>query len=77
MRGGHTVTTICRSGDWYPTGSGSDGGLGSLEGFLGAQPQLSLGSSVRRWKADGRASWMGGMEGTKRSSTKVVKRLEL
>ena len=39
---GNTVSAICRSGEWYPTGTGSDGDLGNLEGFLEVQPQLSL-----------------------------------
>lgn len=39
---GHTVAAICGSGEWYPTGTGSDGDLGNLEGFPEVQPQLSL-----------------------------------
>lgn len=39
---GHTVAAICGSGGWYPTGTGSDGDLGNLEGFPEVQPQLSL-----------------------------------
>lgn len=38
---GHTVSAICRSGEWYPTGTGSDGDLGT-RWFLEVQPQLSL-----------------------------------
>lgn len=39
---GHTVAAICRAGEWYPIGTGSDEDLGNLEGFLEVQPQLSL-----------------------------------